>query len=193
MNIRKIDRTWTAEASPFQETWLEIKTDRVYTSPVMNLEESFLRMPDEKQVKFVKMNAGDWANVFAFTPEKELILVEQWRLGIKNLSLETPGGVIEAGEDILMGAKRELIEETGWDSRDFRHIASLNPNPAFLTNKIHFFLAKDCFPSKAQELDEGERIKVCKIALTDFEALVEQGKIEHALVVAGWVLIKKYL
>src|SRR6188474_1815299 len=55
-----------------------------------------------------------WANVVALTKKNEVVLVKQYRHGICDALLEFPGGVVEDGEDPMDGAKRELLEETGY-------------------------------------------------------------------------------
>ena len=55
----------------------------------------------------------DWASVVAITTSGELVLVRQYRHGIDGPSLETPGGLIDEGEDPAAAARRELLEETG--------------------------------------------------------------------------------
>jgi 8-oxo-dGTP pyrophosphatase MutT (NUDIX family) len=193
MKQRLIDSSWKSSISTQTADWKELSVNRVYTSGVMSLEESFLKMPNGNEVKFIKMNSGSWANVFGFTEDNHLIVIEQYRLGVSGITLEVPGGMVEAGESPEVGARREFTEETGWIPKAFELVGSLNPNPAFLTNKIYFFLATGCEPSQQQHLDEGEMINVSLIKVEDFEKLIDLGQIEHALVVAGWSLVKKKL
>ena len=84
----------------------------------------------------------DWVNTVPVTTQGKVLLVRQFRIGIESTTLETPGGVVDAGEkDMTMAAVRELEEETGHTSRNILPLASLNPNPAIMTNTVHFFLA----------------------------------------------------
>ena len=81
-----------------------------------------LNLVDPKTKKPVKssyhrLDCPNWVNTFVITKEKKLILVEQRRAGTFEMTLESPGGVIDPGEDPKRAALRELEEETGYTCR----------------------------------------------------------------------------
>lgn len=122
-----------------------------------------------------------WANVLALTKNNESVMVKQYRHGICDVLLEFPGGVVDEGEDPAEGAKRELLEETGYVASTFIEVGKLYPNPAFQTNTLHCFLALDAEKVSEQNLDAGEDIEVC---LVPFDELIEKAKcreFSHAL------------
>jgi ADP-ribose diphosphatase len=127
---------------------------------------------------------GTWANIVALTKNREVVLVKQYRHGVCESLLEFPGGVVEEGEDPLEGARRELLEETGYTASQWIQIGQIYPNPALQTNALHCFLAVDVEHVSAQNLDAGEDIEV---HLMPFDELVEMAKrreFQHALMVA---------
>src|ERR1700677_1331710 len=68
-----------------------------------------------KEHEFYVFDCVDWVNVIAVTPEKQLVMVEQYRHGSDTVELEIPGGMMDAGEtDPVVTAVRELREETGY-------------------------------------------------------------------------------
>ena len=104
--------------------------------------EDFDINPMELKEIFV-LDTNDWVNVLAITPNRELVLVRQFRYGSQEYSLEPPGGVIEKGEDPVLAGMRELSEETGYVGTDPQLIGNARPNAAILSNKCHFVLLND--------------------------------------------------
>ena len=56
----------------------------------------------------------NWVNVIPLTPDNHVVMVEQWRHGTRTIELETPGGLMDAGELPVECGRRELLEETGY-------------------------------------------------------------------------------
>ena len=122
-----------------------------------------------------------WANIVALTKTGEVVLVRQYRHGVREVLLEFPGGVVEDGEDPLDGAKRELIEETGYTASRWMEVGKLYPNPAFQTNTLYCYLALDSEKVTGQSLDAGEDIEVHLMPLDDLVDLAKRGEFLHAL------------
>lgn len=125
-----------------------------------------------------------WANIIALTKDNQVVLVKQYRHGIADLFLEFPGGVVETNEDPMLGAQRELLEETGYQTSRIIPLGKIYPNPALQTNALYCFLALDAEKIGGQNLDAGEDIEV---ELMPFEQLIElakRGEFSHALMTA---------
>ncbi len=72
----------------------------------------------------------------------KFILIKQYRAPIKDYIIEAPAGVVEPGEDIREAARRELIEETGYDPGELIYIGKYYPVPGYSTEAMHFFIAR---------------------------------------------------
>ena len=152
-----------------------------------------LKHPISKEQKiFHQFKSQDWVNVFALTKKNELVTIKLFRFGNLKLSIETPGGIVENKENLKKAAQRELLEETGYLAKKFELIGHFSPNPAVNTNQVYYYLATS-LEKKEQQLDEDEVINVDLISIKKFEKLIERGKIDHALVIAGYYLLKKNL
>ena len=125
-----------------------------------------------------------WANIVALTKNDEVVLVKQYRHGVCEALLEFPGGVVEDGEDPAEGAKRELVEETGYTTTDMILVGKLYPNPALQTNTLYCFLARDAEKVQEQNLDAGEDIEVHLLPLDELIEMARLGQFPHALHVA---------
>lgn len=142
------------------------------------------------QRDFVVAHAPDWVNVVALTPDARLVLVRQFRFGSGGLSLEVPGGVIEAGEDPVAAGLRELSEETGYGGGAARLLGSVHPNPAILDNRCHIVLVDGAVPTGPMNWDHDEEIEVSTAAVADALAWARSGRITHSLTVAALMLFE---
>lgn len=141
-------------------------------------------LPSGKPYKAFVLEFDAWANILALTKNNEAVLVKQYRHGVQEVLLELPGGVVDDGESPLEGAKRELMEETGYRAGEIIEVGRLYPNPAIQQNTLYCYLATDVEWVGEQDLDESEEIEVVLVPLDDLIGMVQQGRILHALNVA---------
>ena len=135
---------------------------------------------------FYVLEAADWVNVIPLTSGGEVVLVRQYRHGLRDLCLEIPGGIVEASDSPQGAAHRELFEETGYQAEEMIPLDYVYPNPAFLDNRCHTFLARDVTLKGRQAQDEKEDIEVILKPLKEIPALIREGHIRHSLVVAAF-------
>ena len=142
--------------------------------------------------EFIVIDAPDWVNVIALTPDGQLVLVRQFRYGIDEFSLEIPGGVMEPGEDPVMAGLRELREETGFTGAPAKLLGSVHPNPAIQSNRCHFVFVEAAVKSHALEWDPDEEIHVTTQPVDEVLALAHAGGIVHALVLNALMLFEPH-
>ncbi len=125
---------------------------------------------------------SDWVVVLALTAEQEVVMVNQYRHGTEDVHLELPGGLVDPDDPSpLQAAQRELLEETGYGSRNFRIMGECYPQPAILSNKCHFCLAIDAEFQQAQALDQGEDLEVVKIPMDDIPLKIHNNSIDNGM------------
>ncbi|MEW6236932.1 MAG: NUDIX hydrolase [Candidatus Omnitrophota bacterium] len=135
------------------------------------------------------LETRDWINIIPLTPDREVVMVHQYRFGTEEMSLEIPGGLADPSDgSMLEAARRELREETGYDSEEVIPLGAVRPNPAILNNTCHLFLAKNVILKYDQSLDDGEDIRVELVPLAKIPQLIQEGKIVHSLVLNAFYL-----
>ncbi|MDR0447245.1 MAG: NUDIX hydrolase [Treponema sp.] len=139
--------------------WTEESRRECFRSGLLSVRDTECRSPEGKTRIFTVIDCPDWVNVVPVTENsegKKFLMVRQWRHGSREMSLEFPGGILEKGENPETGAARELEEETAYRAENLIRLGSLRPNPAIMSNTVHFFLAENLIPLAGQNLDEDE-------------------------------------
>lgn len=139
-----------------------------------------------RPLNFYVLEATDWVNIIPVTAAGEIVMVRQFRHGTAEFTLEVPGGMVDPHEDPLDSARRELLEETGYTAEQIVPLGSVSPNPAFLNNRCHTFLALHATPAGPQALGEGEDIRVELVPGDAVPQYIADGRISHALVIAAF-------
>lgn len=140
----------------------------------------------QEEHDFYILESPDWVNVIPLTPDNQIVLIRQYRHGIREVTLEIPGGIVEGTDSSEEAARRELREETGYEASQMILLGDVRPNPAFLNNRCATYVAKDVEKVGMQHQDEKEDIEVLLRPVTDIPALIKEGRITHSLVLAAF-------
>jgi 8-oxo-dGTP pyrophosphatase MutT (NUDIX family) len=139
-----------------------------------------------KEHDFYVLDSVNWVNVIALTPARELVMVNQYRVGSQTVELEIPGGMMDPGEtDPIATAVRELREETGYVGENPRMIGKIFSNPAILSNITYTVLVENCRLEHAVAFDSGEDLTTQLVPAAEIPQLVADEKIRHSLVVVA--------
>jgi ADP-ribose pyrophosphatase len=143
---------------------------------------------DGERREALVLAAPRWVNVVPVLADGRVLLVRQWRYGIRAPTLEIPGGMVEDGEEAAVAAARELEEETGYRAGRLALLGEVEPNPAFLTNRCATFLATGLERVGEPAGDGQEEIELTSARAEELAGLVAAGEIRHALVIAALYL-----
>lgn len=121
------------------------------------------------------------ATAFALTEDNKVVLVRQYRHPIAEVSLETPGGFVDEGEEFATAMKRELLEETGYSFSDVEYLGKFAANPGVLNNYTEMFFAKGGRKKASQQLDHNEEIEIVELTIEEVIDQTMQQKIVQAV------------
>ena len=166
--------------------WSVLETLEIAAKGFFRLRSDKFELPDKRvMTHYYVMEFTDWVNVLPLTRDGKIVLVEQYRHAVGEMSLEIPGGSLHPGanEDPKAAALRELREETGYTPGEIRLVGKCFPNPALQNNKIWTYVALDCEKTHSQELDPFEDIEVVTVEFPEVFDLIRKGRIKNSLVI----------
>lgn len=173
------------------ENWEKLSSEYLGDFRIFHIRQDTSRSPRTGQThRFFVLESPDWINVIPLTPEGKVVMIHQYRHGIEGVTLEVPGGMVDNGENPAESAARELREETGYDAEAIVHLGSVDPNPAFMNNRCHSFLAINARSVGQKQLDGAEDIWYEEIPLEDIPQLIRSGKITHSLTITAFYMLE---
>jgi 8-oxo-dGTP pyrophosphatase MutT (NUDIX family) len=171
------------------ERWNRLASKTIGSFRIFTIREDRYALPrNQREMPFYVLESNDWVNVIPLTAEDDIVLIRQFRFGIAEVSLEIPGGIVEAGCTPLEAGQAELLEETGFKAEQWEYLGAVHPNPAFLNNRCHSFLARAVEKVAETRPEESEEFEVLKIPYPEIKGLIARGTISHSLVICAFHL-----
>jgi ADP-ribose pyrophosphatase len=161
--------------------FFEIVQERVETFKGHTLEMEYAKMPAGVCIMPIHED------------ERSVICLRQYRHAIRSWQWELPAGGLEAGVDPLTMAKRELMEETGYEAEEWFELGQVYPSFGSTDQVIHLYAAKGLTPGE-QQLEEGEELEVAEVPMERFLRMTANGELQHGAAlacVARWLAMRR--
>ena len=185
--------------------WKEISTEHIVQDEWIDFRKSAYRFPDGSVFEpFYSYSRSDYVVIVASDVDGNFLCVRQFRQGIKKVTTEFPAGGIErkdgkeygegkdlSAENALLAAKRELLEETGYESDEWKHLLTLPSNATMADNYAHLYVARNCRRVSEQSLDETEFLNVMMFSAQEIEEMIDKGEFQQAIHIMAWLLSNK--
>lgn len=168
--------------------WKTLDRELLLETPIFSLQRARKQRAAERgrEHDFYIIDSVDWVNIVPVTAEDEIVFLEIYRHGTDEVSLEIPGGMIDASDaSPLAAAAREMEEETGYRSDSIVPLGVVHPNPAIQPNRCFSFLAEDAWLAQEPRPDETEDLRVVRYPRRELPRLLREGRITHSLVVSA--------
>ncbi len=175
------------------DKWPLLEEKEGYASVPFNVLEKTYRIP-KKNTEFTAhvLKIPNWANIIAQNEDGHILLIRQFRFGTDKIEVEIPGGCLEAEEDPMHGAKRELLEETGYIAKIWHQIGVVDANPAIQTNKCYTFYCSELEATGKTDFDENEDIEYFFVSKDEVDTFIKEGVITNTYIIAAFYWFEKF-
>lgn len=156
-----------------------VSTETIYQGKVIQLQLDEVRLPNGKIASREIVRHPGAVAVMAITPENKMIFVRQFRKPLDKTILEIPAGKLEKAEDPLDCAKRELLEETGYQAEQMNFVHKFYTSPGF-ADELLFIYEGVNLTAGAAKPDEDEFVDLVELTLDEAFERMETGEIIDA-------------
>lgn len=159
--------------------WEVTGEETIYeTKPWIRLSRQVVRLPNGRIVDdYHQIHLTDFAVVCAQTADGRILVERQYKHGIGKVSLTLPAGMVEAGEDPLEGAKRELLEETGYVADEWQNLGTYVVNSNYGCGHAHLFSARNARHVAEAESGDLKEMAVELMTTAEIVAAAREGQI----------------
>lgn len=151
--------------------WETVGSAIDYSCPGFDVRRDEVVLPDGTETSFHYVEEPPGVVVLPFTPDGEVVVIEEWRQPVRRVNRSLPAGTADDGDtDLAATARRELREETGYRADEIERILSVEPSNGLINSVRHVFRAHGCEPDGDQQLDHNESIRVQTVAYDELLA-----------------------
>jgi len=167
-------------------------SEKIFSGKLIDLYFDHVELPNGKSSTREWINHPGAVCIIPILPDGNLCLIRQYRYGPRDEFIEIPAGKLDAGEDPLVCAKRELKEEIGYIAGKFTFLTNIYPAIGFSNEKMWMYLAEDLQLSN-QSLDQDEFLELLPLSLVEAIDLINQGKITDVKTIIGVLWLDRFL
>mgnify|MGYP001613388526 CR=1 FL=1 len=181
----------------YGEKYMDLKETRldsalVYDGNFIKVRKDHARLPDGQVHTREYITHPGAVAVLAILDNGNLVMERQFRYAPQREFIELPAGKISHGEDVLLTAQRELLEETGYVAGEWIHLATAWPCIGYADERMEYFIARG-LTFQGRNLDDGEFLEVFELSLPEAMEWIRSGKINESKTIVGLFWLEKTL
>ncbi|AIS52402.1 ADP-ribose pyrophosphatase NudF [Thermoanaerobacter kivui] len=161
-----------------------LSTRRIFEGKIINLRVEEVKLPDGRTATREIVEHPGGVSIVAVKDNGNILLVKQYRKPAEEALLEIPAGKLEYGEDPEVCAKRELLEETGYEAGYIKHLMTFFTTPGFSNEKMYLYFAKNLVKHTAHP-DEDEFLEVYEYTPENLLEMILQNQIKDSKTIIG--------
>ncbi len=169
-----------------------VAREDAFSGRLLHVRRDTVRLPDGKQATREFVTHPGAVVMIAELPSGRLLFERQFRYPLDRVFLELPAGKIHPGEEILLTARRELQEETGYVAQDWHHLGVIHPCIGYSNERIEIFFARG-LTQVGHALDDGEFLEVHELTLGEAIEAVRAGRLTDGKSVAALLWAERIL
>lgn len=169
-----------------------LSTSEVYSGKFLKVFKDKVKLPDGRISEREYLKHPGASTIIPLLDNGNVLVERQWRYPLHKSFIELPAGKLDAEEDPLTCAKRELKEETGYFAHEWFFLNKINNAIGYSNESIYIFLARDLIKDK-QQLDPGEFVELIEISVEDLISKCCNGEITDVKTIIGALWLEKFL
>jgi len=170
----------------------QIDSELIYNGGFLEIRKDRVLLPDGSTSSREYLVHPGAVVMIAQLDNGNLVMERQYRYPLRQDFIELPAGKIDKGEDILVTAQRELLEETGYVAREWVHLTMAFPCIGYSDERLEYFIARG-LTHQGSKLDEGEFLEVFELSLSEAIEWIRLGKITDGKTIVGLFWLEKHL
>ena len=168
----------------------QIESTQVYKGKLLDVRSDRVRLPDGSEATREYIVHTGAAMIIPVLPNGDLVMERQFRYPTGRVLIEFPAGKLDPGEEMLVTAQRELLEDTGYRAAKWEFLAEVIPIVSYTNEQIEIFLATELTLEKSK-LDAGEFLEVFTISFDEAFAKMKAGEIVDGKTVIGLYMLRE--
>jgi ADP-ribose pyrophosphatase len=171
--------------------WKKLSTTIKHKNDWWNYQIDKYLFPTGKEGEYHYVHTYGSAFIIPILDNGKIILVNQYRYLNDRISLEFPGGGIKEGQNPKGIARKELIEETGFEG-DLEKVGIFNPYNGITDEICHVFFARNLKPSDEETKDEFEEFEIVNLSIKEIDEKIRRNEIYDGMTMASWALARSH-